>query len=378
LCLSLLSLFGQSIEAKGKKVPLIELHAGPLYFSPNQDQRQDHVLLVPRFENVDSPSRWEIQFRDSSGLVKKTLSGSDYPPNNTRWYGGDDFGATAPEGSYDAALTLWDENNRPLQSVATRIVIDVTPPTVSMIAPKKKIYVKDDVVPPIPLELSAVDLSGISQWEITFQDIDKQVFYKETSTSALPSIWELTSEKANLPVGPLHVRLSIVDRAGNLTSQLISDIEIIHTVGSSKAKAAQDPVSNKPSSRKNMLQLTSIVSIENLFGKNADNHSSITNSADYLIAPIGQALNDSPGSKATIFGHVAVGENPQAEKALSSYFAWRVYSYMVRNLGVDKNIITVKGLGAEVPISENRTPIGRSRNRRVEIQVFFPREPQTQ
>jgi len=61
-------------------------------------------------------------------------------------------------------------------------------------------------------------------------------------------------------------------------------------------------------------------------------------------------------------------------KAHSSHYAWRVFSFFVKDSGVARNSVSVKGLGAEVPIATNRTRLGRSRNRRIEIQLFLPSE----
>jgi outer membrane protein OmpA-like peptidoglycan-associated protein len=48
-------------------------------------------------------------------------------------------------------------------------------------------------------------------------------------------------------------------------------------------------------------------------------------------------------------------------------YAWTVYSYFVKNLGLDGKQFEVKGWGEERPIASNKTKLGRAQNRRIEI-----------
>jgi outer membrane protein OmpA-like peptidoglycan-associated protein len=71
-----------------------------------------------------------------------------------------------------------------------------------------------------------------------------------------------------------------------------------------------------------------------------------------------------------INGHTDNQGIPAKNLELSQKRADAVKNYLVTN-GVDASRLTAKGFGQTVPVNGNKTPIERSKNRRVEFKVNF-------
>lgn len=387
-----LTIFVFADRGMAKKNPSVTIEAESSFFSPNKDGVQDEIIFKIQAIQLKSVLSWELQFQDSAGVVRKTISGTKKLPASIIWDGSDDFGAPCLEGAYQVSFKAWDEKNQLLSAPPLRVVLDLTPPTISLTAPTKTFFLpllktegKEGTIPPpvytpkvgqdpqtgggtIPsatFYFSAVDLSGIAKWKLQMLDSNKQEFFSEDSTAPLPAAWRLSGKKVSIPIGKTTAILFVTDQAGNRGSSPPIELEVQTQSEQKSAPAEKGEVEQ-------FLQWTNILSISDLFGKDADNQSALSPQASVLLDPLAKAILDSPGARTTILGHVDSRKNPKEEKALSSYFAWRVYSYFVRQKGVDKNAIAVKGLGADVPIADNRTLLGRARNRRIEMQIFLP------
>jgi len=365
------------VPVSAKKGPKISVTPEAFFFSPNQDGIMDNAVFQIEAKKRKKISNWKIQFQDTSGVIQRTISGEKDMPSNVSWDGQDDFGTSLQEGSYDATFFAWDKKNRSTTTSPMRIVLDLTPPTISLTASQKVLRVIESNIPPIELQFSAVDLSGILEWEIDFKDENNDQFYIETSTWPLPSSWTLSSAQAMIPAGKIKVVLSVIDKAGNLTQSSPVKIDIQKEDAAEEPMVEEEPQVTQAHPKRqevNMLRVTSIMSLSDLFGMNADNESSLTPQSSVLLDGVAKSLINSPGAKATILGHVDRQSSSRRAMALSSYFAWKIYSYLVKTGGVDKGAVSVKGLGSDLPIADNRSASGRNRNRRIEIQMFMPAE----
>ena len=353
-----------------KKPASLSLLVNEPYFSPNKDRLFDTIVFEVKSEGIKSVVSWDFQIRDAGGAIKRTVNGLKNIPALVTWDGLDEYGALAPEGKYDASFTVWDKKLGPFKSDPAVFTLDLTPPTISLSVPRKKILLVDDVVQPINMDLSAVDLSGIGSWEVQIQDYAGKVLFVQSSTQPLPNHLSLEPGKGVIPLGKVAAILSVTDRAKNRGSSPPVELEIL---GWSQAPE-KAPAEVKSAPMGKYLQLTAIISVADLFGAEADRESSLIPESATLLNPLAQALQSSPNARATILAHVDSQASREQAKALSSYFAWKTYSYFVKQKGIDKNLISVKGLGSDVPIAKEGTSVGRARNRRVEIQIFFPEE----
>lgn len=65
------------------------------------------------------------------------------------------------------------------------------------------------------------------------------------------------------------------------------------------------------------------------------------------------------------------GQYPSNEE-LSSARALSVFYYLIDNSSLDPTVLKHAGMGERIPIADNSTPEGRSKNRRVEIKIYNP------
>ena len=91
-----------------------------------------------------------------------------------------------------------------------------------------------------------------------------------------------------------------------------------------------------------------------------------------FLERLGEALNYFPGN-VTVIGHtdnIPILFRYPSNQELSLARAQSVVKYLLKNTG-PKDRFTIEGHGDREPIASNKTPHGRSRNRRVEL-IFFP------
>jgi outer membrane protein OmpA-like peptidoglycan-associated protein len=85
---------------------------------------------------------------------------------------------------------------------------------------------------------------------------------------------------------------------------------------------------------------------------------------------IGEILKKYSDRDILITGHTALAGTPEGRKKLSDDRAGSVGAYLLEKKVRTKDRISFRGLGAEVPVADNRTEDGRSKNRRVEITIL--------
>ena len=87
-----------------------------------------------------------------------------------------------------------------------------------------------------------------------------------------------------------------------------------------------------------------------------------------LLDEVAQALQDNPKINVEVQGHADSQGDDKFNLKLSNSRAASVRTYLIKK-GVDSSRMTSKGYGENQPISDNRTEIGRSQNRRVEFVI---------
>ena len=83
-----------------------------------------------------------------------------------------------------------------------------------------------------------------------------------------------------------------------------------------------------------------------------------------------KVLNDNTSLKLKIDGHTDNVGNDDFNKKLSDGRAASVKKYLVSK-GVDESRLESEGFGETAPVADNKTSTGRSKNRRVEMKVFY-------
>jgi outer membrane protein OmpA-like peptidoglycan-associated protein len=96
----------------------------------------------------------------------------------------------------------------------------------------------------------------------------------------------------------------------------------------------------------------------------AFNSATLDSGAKPVLDSVAQYLKASPAVALEIQGHTDNIGGAASNLALSQHRAEAVKTYLV-SAGVDAKRLTAKGFGLTVPVSDNATPEGRARNRRV-------------
>lgn len=89
-----------------------------------------------------------------------------------------------------------------------------------------------------------------------------------------------------------------------------------------------------------------------------------------VLNQVVKIMTDEPTFKLKIDGHTDASGNFDKNMELSVKRAAAVKAYLVSK-GVAGDRLTSKGFGSTVPVADNRTPAGRTANRRVELNVEF-------
>jgi len=338
------------------------------FFSPNKDGVQDVLTIGITAERLKKVSNWEFRVQDAAGSTKRTITGVKTLPAAIDWDGLDDFGAAVSEGNYHATLVAWDTKEGILTAPSLTAGVDVTPPTVSL--SQNKNAPKGDGG--VHFLASAVDLSGIDHWKLEFQDWGGKSLNVQSSSGSVPSnlLW-IPDKTVDLPGRGVAI-LTVADRAGNRGSSPPVELEFVQEVPRTVPREFVAFKSSPPPPAKKYFQMTTILSVSDLFGPDAARGAALRREAASALDPLVQALAQNPGARAVVLGHVDTQKTVQDTRSLSSYFAWRAFSYFVKDKGIEKDRVSVKGLGNDVPLAREDTPAGRSRNRRIEIQIFFP------
>ena len=109
-----------------------------------------------------------------------------------------------------------------------------------------------------------------------------------------------------------------------------------------------------------VLQTTPVVHFDH-------DRSDIKSSYRTLLDAVGMAMIGEPDTSIVLSGHADSTGTDEYNQALSLRRATAVKGYLVKNLRVPAQRITVRGYGAGMPVASNSTEEGRAANRRVEI-----------
>jgi len=96
----------------------------------------------------------------------------------------------------------------------------------------------------------------------------------------------------------------------------------------------------------------------------------ITSTSNTALNNIVKILNENPDLKAKIEAHTDNAGDDTKNMTLSTNRAEAVKAYLVKK-GISADRITTEGFGETMPIADNTTVAGRTKNRRVEIKLMY-------
>ena len=90
-----------------------------------------------------------------------------------------------------------------------------------------------------------------------------------------------------------------------------------------------------------------------------------------LLDSLVSIMKNNPDSYVTVHGHTDNTGNANLNMTLSQKRADAIKNYLL-NKGIADNKVVTKGFGDTIPIADNKTPEGRAKNRRTEINLVTP------
>ncbi len=222
---------------------------GEKYISPNFDGIKDNLDLAISITDKRYVKGYSFVVTDSTGAVVRTIQNKEDRPENVdfkniiarlayvktgitvppslQWDGKSDAGTVVPDGTYHYHLEAWDDNNNHATSPEGTVVVDTTPPSVSVTAPYLIFSPDGDGnKDTLPLQQTG---SAEDAWTGTVRNIAGDVVRTFTWKDGAPQSLEWdgkTDAGALAPDGVYSYHVTATDRAGNTGSAQLDNIII--------------------------------------------------------------------------------------------------------------------------------------------------------
>ena len=226
---------------------------GPAYISPNADGKFDNLVMpikivdnryIASYDLTITPAGSTTPVRTIANKENKPLSFSlatlwqrltyvenGIPvPDKLVWNGFGDAGERVPDGTYDVRLSAADDNGNVATVGPWQVVVDTTPPAVTIKAPDSLIFSPDgdgnkDTI--------TIGISGSKEdlWTLGIEDATGTTVRHIEIRDAAPSdfTWDGKNDGGTIvPDGVYSLILSSTDRAGNVGSGRLDNI-IVNT-----------------------------------------------------------------------------------------------------------------------------------------------------
>jgi flagellar hook assembly protein FlgD/outer membrane protein OmpA-like peptidoglycan-associated protein len=227
------------IGVRDTRPPAITIDTdGVKYISPNFDGVKDDLVLAITITDDRYVKGYRFVITDAAGAAVRTIQNKEERPENTdvknilarlayvdtgitipptlRWDGKNDSGAVVPDGTYAYRLEATDDNGNAGASAPGSVVVDTTPPTVTVAAPYLIFSPDGDGnKDTLPLQQSG---SSEDLWTGTVTNIAGETVKTFTWQDAAPPSfsWDGKAQDGILaPDGVYSYRVAATDRAGN-------------------------------------------------------------------------------------------------------------------------------------------------------------------
>jgi len=328
-------------------------------FSPNDDGNADSVTFDLIVNSTEGLKEWELSVVADDGTLARSFSG-DVLREKIVWAGANEEGKRV-NGVYQAVLELRYENGDRPSSESSSFVLDTEGPTV-VVTPQPQPFSPDSdgVADDLYIDIDVEDLSDIASWELSIFDPRDNLFkrYEGAGRPADELIWNGQSDNGELvqAAEDYPYEFSITDEFGN-TSRTEGVIPVDVLVIRDEDGRLKIRISNITFSPNSPEYVTDDA---DRFEKNIE-----------IIARIAEILNKFDTYDVLIEGHavnVTGTEREQREELvpLSRSRAATVRDSLVER-GVDRDRLSVKGVGGLDPIVPHTNLEKRWRNRRVEF-----------
>jgi len=376
-----LRFMGKKKEVKTISLPC-ELVVEPQVFSPNNDGYLDNIFFRHNVSTYTHLVEISYIVKNINGDTMVVIKSSAVTTEINKFfvYDGKTLdGKVLPDGVYTAEVILKDQKEDKLvvyESQKKWFIVDTQPPDVEIKVSTGTFSPNNDGVNnTIEFYININDnLSYIDKLDANIFTIqDKKVYSYKIDVStiqkslSLTLSWDGKDEIYNkvVPNGKYKLVINTKDVAGNKTVKEASFN--VYTEEKPKVVVEKEEKLFYIKGAKIILDERGIVvifSTDELFDKEGHIKPEKYESLSSLAEIIKERYSD---KEIFIEGHTDSVGDEQENKKKSSMYAWAVYSYFVKNLGLDGAQFKVKGLGEERPIASNKTKLGRAQNRRIEI-----------
>lgn len=201
--------------------------------SPNEDGKFDTVDLNLDVDIKDGVEAYQVDILDFNENVVRTFKGEGEIPEVITWDGMRAFGQELADGEYSALFTvIYDNGNKP-QVKSSKIILDKTPPEMSIQAsPEYFSPDNDQIDDELTIELAIEDLIGVSYWRVDIMEPDnKDQVFKSFSGEGEPGSyinWNGLSDEG-VPVESAEdypVKVYSRDLAGNSSEKMVAPIKV--------------------------------------------------------------------------------------------------------------------------------------------------------
>ena len=329
--------------------PELRLSCDPPAFSPNGDRVKDQTFFQPFLNVQDQVNKWEMTIRSRSGKVVKKTNGYDGLPALLVWDGLDQKGQRVKEGAYVAKLAISTRGSGKL-SASTDVVLVLTPPAlaVQVSTPSFSPGSEGDEGR-ITFAFRYQGLTGADRWELSIQQEGGAPLQVWRSTGILPEtvVWDGRDENRHTaaPPGRYIVKLSAWDLAGN-TGQASPASFTVNPEALSSVIASLKHIRVNQSAWGMEVWL----SASDLFVEDGLDPP-LTPAAPDFLAELAYLIQTYPDSVCSIEGFSHHRKLFDDDVTLSSSWAWRIYSVLVKS-GVSAKRLDVRGLGRQIGPSD--------------------------
>jgi outer membrane protein OmpA-like peptidoglycan-associated protein/flagellar hook assembly protein FlgD len=344
--------------------------------SPNGDGSFDRVRFSTSISSIDDLTERQLSIINAQGKVVRAIRGSGVPPETITWEGRDDDGTLVPDGIYGYAMSLLYRNGNHPTSDYGEIVVDTTSPsTMFVVSPALFSPDGDGESDTMYINVELGDRSGVEEWQISiYRQYDGKVERKSpfkrfsgrgsyrdkirwdgySDPIRVPTYFTSTDEYTYKMVAGRWVML--VDSAASYLVELEAYDRYRNRVLQKRSFDTDILVIRTPQGLKIMIN-----SIQFEFDR-ADLRPESYPILDRLV----EILEKFPNYRVNIVGHTDWIGTEEYNQELSERRSYSVYQYLIEH-DVDRERLTTEGKGELLPIDDNNTDLGRSRNRRVEF-----------
>ena len=335
----------------------LDLRVEPEYFSPNGDGIQDQTFFSPILQSQADPSKWQLTIRNDKLRKVRKLSGAGLSAL-IKWDGLDKKGNPVDDGKYNAVVKVRGRGLG-LTSTPTSFVVDTSPPLVEMKVSTTILGSGGSANEAISFIPEFMDESPIDRWQLQILDLTGRTVFIHWSTGSIQDIaWDGRDTNTNVlvPQGNYRCVFQGWDQAGNESEPAFLDVYVSVTAREMLEQALQ-----RISIVETDIGLIVQLKHKELFdfkGKKPE----LTPEGEDLLKEVALLVNAYPFASVRLDGYSRMLRAASKDRHRSSLFAWKVYSYLVKQGNVKPSRLSVKGRGRHASFDRRAVNLSLLRN----------------